>query len=167
VHDLQESTNNAPHSARGRGADYRCDPRRHGERVPRLIALLVVLLNLDPLRKPLAADSLAGVIARLTGVDSSLVAKIRWLRDSRPYLDQRPASDYRYQLPAGATLSPSAMVPIVANTAGLTITFATDKNGEPRSSDESVLKHEMLHAMTGRMDHPASLFQKVESYRGR
>jgi hypothetical protein len=132
-----------------------------------MLALLIALLSANPMPKPSAADSLAGVIARLTGTDSGRVSKIRWMQDVRPYLEVRPAQEYRYQLPAGTQVSRLATVPIVALTEGRTITFATDKNGMPWSNDETVLKHEMVHAMTGRMDHPNDLFLKVELYHGR
>lgn len=140
-------------------------------------ALLVAVLALadTPMPKPGAADSLAGAIVRelhLNPADSAKVGRIRWMQSAKLNLGYADAREY------DRSARRIERVPIIGHTSsnGREITFAT-RAGDPGcghpecppvaadswADSPAILKHELIHALTGRMDHPAKLFHPEES----
>ena len=120
--------------------------------------------------KPALADSLAGVVARLTGGDSTQVGKIHWQQSDARSLGNAPAREYGMG---------SGSLPVIARTSPdrSTITFATqhylpwpDGTLPPPKSiadDPEMLKHELYHAETGDMGHTSPLLAALMNYRGK
>ena len=112
---------------------------------------------------PPYADSLAGVITRLfpeRHVDSSRVARITWWHSPRSFLRTTPLEDYSYR---GITTryGDLALIAAEADTSAFSITFAS------ATMDVELTKHEMTHLLLPQLGHPATVFQRVEQYRGR
>lgn len=130
--------------------------------------------------KPATADSLAGVVARLCGADSSKVADIEWRQSPLGTLERVLARTYAYRGQAYDTGDLWATVGTIAQ-ADLkegSITFAARKYrpsypGGPTpadgtyADDAETVKHELMHILTAEKGHPRKLFQVVEGYRGR
>ena len=125
-----------------------------------LTAANIWVLRPVPIPAPVSADSLAGVLARLfPGTDSSAVARIHWRESPELVLRWTSGEEYAYQGPQ------AAMVPIIgeADAATFTITLAKGQSGD------AIVKHELAHLLVpgATPQHPAAIFQRLETYRGR
>ena len=132
-------------------------------------ALAALLVSLPPdsaaILPPIAADSLAGVVARIAGGDSARVGTIRWRETSASGLGAVPASMYNYRpswraygdrpvaTQARAYLS-SLAPPVVWIARGWTDSVA-------------VIKHELVHVLLRSTTHDPAVFARVETYTGR
>lgn len=126
----------------------------------------------QPIPAPSSADSLAGVLARLfpDKVDSAQVGKVHWYQSPYDGLRLVPASDYAYRHDGARG---QTKVVGEADPRDASITFATQRftNAPAHSwgTDPELVKHELAHLMVkgAAFSHPARVFQKLESYRGR
>ena len=110
---------------------------------------------------PAYADSLAGVIVRVTGKgDSADVARVTWWQSPESWLglDWISTEPYRYR---DSTLKGEAPMVAQADLARWRITFAKNQ------LTPFMAKHELLHLFARTGDHPAALFGPLESYTGR
>lgn len=109
---------------------------------------------------PATADSLAGVVARLTGTDSALIRKVTWKQSRESYLGLNWISTdaYRYR---DSALRGDAPIAAEADLNTWTLTFAKGQ------MTPLVIKHELAHLMMREAGHPPAIFAKIEAYGGR
>ena len=130
------------------------------------VVLLILAADLTTRRPhhipaPPYADSLAGVVVRVTGKgDSADIAKVTWWQSPEGWLglDWISTEPYRYR---DSTLKGEAPIVAQADIARWRITFAKNQ------LTPFMAKHELLHLFARTGDHPAALFGPLESYTGR
>lgn len=134
----------------------------------------------EPMAKPASADSLAGVIARLFGVDSSDVSKVRWYQLNNDHTSTADPAQYAYRGPVDPRANRGIAQTNWEDDTPV-VTFARKVNpvgavfgapaplGKSWATDPETVKHELGHAMVPDMKggHPAELFRLLETYRGR
>lgn len=121
-----------------------------------------------PLARPTSADSLAGVVARVVGGDSTRLGSVIWLSapslgwgSVEPFAAYRPGwgrwkgSGRFVKIAARTYLGPRWWRPVI-------IVIAQRYVAHP-----GVIKHELAHALLGTPTHPPALFSRIEAYAGR